>query len=165
VEAKELSMTDWNKLIFGVNTANQVTLTITLGPKKASADLLAISRDGSEQTKSYDEATRSWVITLPAGDHVLTLTLTQAQWFDGALTSTAGASVNYVYYGPYNGVDETVAWAETVAATTGDAKDPWPPPSGTPVTLATVSKDWFTDKLATLRADQNTPRGASLGFV
>ena len=24
VEAKELSMTDWNKLIFGVNTANQV---------------------------------------------------------------------------------------------------------------------------------------------
>ncbi len=70
-------MTDWNKLIFGVNTANQVTLTITLGPKKASADLLAISRDGSEQTKSYDEATRSWVITLPAGDHVLTLTLAE----------------------------------------------------------------------------------------
>ena len=84
-------MTDWNKLIFGVNTANQVTLTITLGPKKASADLLAISRDGSAQTKSYDEVTRSWEITLPAGDHVLTLTLTQAQWFEGALTSTAGA--------------------------------------------------------------------------
>lgn len=158
-------MTDWNKLIFGVNTTSQVTLTIAEGPKAPSADLVAVGRDGSTQYKSYDEDGQAWELTLAAGDYVLTLTLDEAQWFEGALTSTAGATVNCVYYGPYNGVDETVAWAETVAATSGDPKDPWPPPGTTLVTLPTVSREWFTDRLSQLRAAQVTPRDAALGFA
>lgn len=157
-------MSDYNKLIVGVSLPSAMTVTVGQGPKVTLPDLVAVGRNGSTEYKSYNETTKTWAIPLGAGDWVLTLTLPQAQWFEGALSCSVPSTSTFVWWGAISGVDQLVAWSATVAATSGDPKDPWPPPGTPTVTLGNASATWFTTRLTDLRNNQNTPRGVALGF-
>lgn len=151
------------KLLFGINTVEATTLTVP-GPATAQPALIATCRDGSVITAPYDLGAKRWVIGLGTHDYVIKLALTKTEWFDGALTITAGAYANYVYYGPVpGGADATVAWRALVADSSGDPKDPWPPPGPDLVTLPPVSFAWHD---ATLQYESSLlPRSFDPGFA
>ncbi len=151
-------MEQQNKLTFGVHLTTSTTLVIASGPKRPMPDMFALSSAGPTEYKSYDEEAHHWSFPLAAGDYVVRLLIEDE--CDETLAITTAAPVLLVYYGPVSG-DTTVAWS-TASATSGNPKDPWPPPSNPYVTLPSASFAWFDAQLRALQMDPPPPRSGRL---
>ncbi len=145
----------YTKLIFGLHVTEEVTLVVDGDKANPAAQLVVLTQgQPSPAVVSYDAGAHGWVVTLGAKDYLVSLEVSDDQWWDDDV-SAHGANddtLTFVVHGPEDANEEhhTDAWQATSAK--GDPKDPWPPPESPLITLPTASLAWFDDKLHAARS-------------
>jgi hypothetical protein len=128
------------KLIFGLRTDEEVTLTVTGHPKEPAPDLLITTNgQAKDAVIAYDNA--AWTATLPAGDHVIRMEPGE-RWFDGEVSFTLSATSMIVIHGD-EASPKPMAWHATIGAV-NNPKNPWPPPR---ISEALPDQAWFSETL------------------
>jgi hypothetical protein len=141
------------KLIFGLRTDEEVTLTVTGHPKDPAPDLL-ITTHGQTQDAviAYDNG--AWTATLPAGDYVVRMEPGD-HWFEGEVKFTLSAASMIVIHGD-EASPKPMAWRDMVGAV-NNPKNPWPPPR---ISEALPDQAWFSETLAYLNSQISLARSS-----
>jgi len=113
------------KLIFGLRTSEDVTLTVTGQPGARAPDLLIKTSGQAKDTViAYDNG--AWTAALTAGEHVVRVEASGDSWFQGEVKFTLSSASTIVIYDTAAS-PQPMAWLATTGAV-NDAKNPWPPP-------------------------------------
>jgi hypothetical protein len=112
------------KLIFGLRTSEDVTLTVTGQPGPQAPDLL-ITRSGQEKDTVIEYSDGAWIATLTSGDYVVRMEAPGDLWFESGVSFTLSAASTIVSYDAAVS-SKPMGWIATTSAV--DPKNPWPPP-------------------------------------
>lgn len=140
------------KLIFGLRTNEDVTLTVTGQPGSRAPDL-QIKTDGQAEDTVIVYGNGAWTTKLAAGDHVVRMPAPGDSWFDGEVRFTLSSASTIVIYA-IRASSQPMAWLATTGAV-NDPKNPWPPP------LAAVplpDQAWLSETLQALNKEVSVAR-------
>jgi hypothetical protein len=140
------------KLIFGLRTSEDVTLTVTGQPRVQAPDL-QIKTNGQAKDTVIAYSNGAWTTTLTAGDHVVRMAASRDSWFDGQVRFTLSSASMIVVLA--TGVSPPpMAWFATTGAV-DDPKDPWPPPAAAePLS----NQAWLSETLQALNNEISVTR-------
>ena len=159
------------RMIFAIQlTDTRPTRLRVSGDVGTPAPAMTSLRRGDSEPSSVRCGDGSWRMDLDAGDYLIEIQV--ENWVPGRLDivtelAPGQSPPTFVYHGPLPQSPSQVglaAWTATAlyidppeSSLAGDTKDPWPPPPPPlvlvppRVTLAAVSAEWFTAKLAAAR--------------
>lgn len=143
------------KLIFGLRTSEDVTLTVTGQPGPRAPDL-QIKTDGQAEDTVIGYGNGGWTAKLAAGDHVVRMTASGDSWFDGEVRFTLSSASTIVIYAT-RASSQPMAWLATtgVVGAVNDPKNPWPPPvAAEPLSNQT----WLSQTLQALNKELSVAR-------
>jgi hypothetical protein len=118
-------MSDYAKLIFGLRTSEEVTLTVTGQPGPRAPDL-QIKTIGQAKDTVIAYGNGAWIATLTAGDHAVWMAASDDSWFDGEVRFTLSSASAIVIHATGTS-PQPMAWLASTGAV-DDPKNPWPPP-------------------------------------
>ena len=145
-------MTIDTKLIFGLRTSEDITLTVT-GQPGAQAPDLQIKTNGQAEDTVITYGNGAWTTKLAPGDHVVRMAAARDSWFDGEVTFTLSSASTIVVYAA-GASSQPMAWLATTGAV-NDPKNPWPPP----VAAEPLSNQvWLSATLQALNKDLSVAR-------
>lgn len=138
-------MTVYTKLLFGVRTTAEVTLTV-VGNVGTTAPQLLVQTCGQPGQTAVDCVNGTWAKTLPPGDHVVRIEMTSDQLFGGSvdITLTPPSTILVV---PNQNDGSVTAWSGVKASS--DPKNPIPPPVQLDV-VSLPNGDWLAATLTQL---------------
>jgi hypothetical protein len=140
------------KLIFGLRTSEDVTLTVTGQPGPQAPDLL-ITTSGQEKDTEIAYSAGAWIAPLTAGDYVVRMEAPGDLWFESGVSFTLSAVSTIVIYDAAAS-PKPMGWTATTGAV--DPKDPWPPPlAAEPLPNPT----WLGETLQVLSDNVSISRG------
>lgn len=140
------------KLIFGLRTSEDVTLTVTGQPGAQAPDLL-IKTSGQVNDAVIPYGDGAWTATLTAGDHIVRMEAPGDSWFDGEVKFTLSSASTIVIHGAA-GSPKPIGWVATAGAV-NDPKNPWPPPlAAKPL----PNQVWLSETLQVLNEDLSVAR-------
>lgn len=137
------------KLLCGVRVQDTVHLSLTADAlPPGSPPTLTIHSQQASSPRAVPYAGSSWTVVLDKGDHVLYLPVTQAGWFDGALSCQFSAPVTLVV--PDSPSSSSLkTWTSNVGITS-DPKNPWPPPHANALSGDGLTPPWLRELLTSL---------------
>jgi len=144
------------KLLFGLRTNQQVTLTVVGQPGSQAPELWILSRGQQTYTViAYDRDHGHWATALAAGDHIVRMDAPGDSWFAGEVTFTLGTEQTIVV------CDDKAMWQPVSwVAANGVVNDPKYPSPPLRAASQVTGSDWLPGTLKPLYEQLASRRGA-----
>lgn len=143
------------RLLFGLRTSQQITLTVLGQPKRQAPDLWILSNEQSTYAVlAHDRKCGHWKAVLPAGDHIVRMDAPGDSWFDGEIRFVLSAESTIVACKP-GPKSQPASWT----ATTGVVDDPKYPSPPLAASQPLSDADWLCTTLQSLYGQLVSRRG------
>lgn len=132
------------RLLVGISSSQDVTVTLTLDGAMSQFPTLSVISDAWTKSYAYSAAGKAWIAKLPAGDFILRIdadsTAAIKAWT--VETSVPVTFANHRFQVADDPISTTVSWPGSTAISRGDPKNPWPPPDA-----ESTVEDWYARAL------------------